>query len=114
MAAIGSNIAKWYVAKLKAHPIVTNLSSAFVLMTTGDLVAQEIETRKRHRQHSAPSTDAEGEDKLSSFITSSQQSNASKGTSPSTSLFPKDTFFNALEGKLSSWDTRRTMTMAAW
>jgi len=38
-----SSFAKWYVAKLKAYPLITNMSSAFLLMTTGDVLAQELE-----------------------------------------------------------------------
>jgi hypothetical protein len=38
-----SGLLKWYLSHLKTHPMVTNVGSALVLMTTGDVMAQEIE-----------------------------------------------------------------------
>ena len=38
-----SAFAKWYVAKLKSHPMLANMCSALVLMAMGDAAAQEIE-----------------------------------------------------------------------
>jgi len=34
---------KWYIGLLKSKPVVANLGSAFVLMSVGDVMAQEIE-----------------------------------------------------------------------
>lgn len=49
----------WYLGRLKSHPMTTNMASAFVMMTTGDLLAQELEVRQqqqeRHYDSIAPS-----------------------------------------------------------
>jgi hypothetical protein len=37
------SILKWYLSHLKTDPMVTNVGSALVLMTTGDFMAQEVE-----------------------------------------------------------------------
>jgi hypothetical protein len=41
-----SAILKWYISHLKTHPMLTNVGSALVLMTTGDFMAQEIELHR--------------------------------------------------------------------
>ncbi len=111
MSAVGS-IAKWYVTKLKAYPLITNLSSAFVLMTTGDLLAQEIESRhKRRNNHQHLSVTvidkkSSGSSSLGDLI--SQESECSvMGTS--SMVFPSQ-----LMPSLSFWDPMRTVTMTAW
>jgi hypothetical protein len=38
-----SSFVRWYLHKLKTYPIYTNISSALVLMTVGDIMAQGLE-----------------------------------------------------------------------
>lgn len=38
-----SSFVRWYLNKLKTYPIYTNISSALVLMTVGDIMAQGLE-----------------------------------------------------------------------
>ena len=48
-----SSFARWYVAKLQAYPVPTNMASALVLMCVGDLMAQEIEVHYLAEDESA-------------------------------------------------------------
>uniref|UniRef100_A0A7R9ZN21 Peroxisomal membrane protein MPV17 n=1 Tax=Craspedostauros australis TaxID=1486917 RepID=A0A7R9ZN21_9STRA len=51
-----STFARWYLSKLKANPLATNMSSAFLLMTVGDLLAQQLETHAQSEQSLSSST----------------------------------------------------------
>jgi hypothetical protein len=44
---MASIFARWYIAKLKAFPMITNVSSGVILMSTGDVLAQHLETIER-------------------------------------------------------------------
>lgn len=118
MAAVGS-IAKWYVAKLKAYPLLTNVSSAFVLMTTGDLLAQNMEASKKrsNAQHHLSVTviDKKNGGDSSSHV-SLDFEGAIMGTS-SVSMTVESlasTTIESIAESISIWDSTRTMTMAAW
>ena len=56
-----SALLKWYISRLKTHPMVTNVGSALVLMTTGDFMAQEIELHNLVEHFSAESTSSKEE-----------------------------------------------------
>jgi hypothetical protein len=78
-----STILKWYISHLKTHPMVTNVGSALVLMTTGDLMAQEIELHNLVEYFSAErsSSKEDGVHHAQRFATSvapEQQANAPK------------------------------------
>lgn len=39
---------RWYISRLKSHPMLTNMGSALVLMASGDVMAQELERNHFH------------------------------------------------------------------
>jgi hypothetical protein len=55
-------VLQWYLSHLKTHPMVTNVGSALVLMTTGDVMAQEIELHPLVENFSAESSSSKEED----------------------------------------------------
>jgi hypothetical protein len=56
-----SAVFKWYLSRLKTHPMVTNVGFALVLMTTGDLMAQEVELHNLVEYFSAESSSSKEE-----------------------------------------------------
>jgi hypothetical protein len=79
-----SALLKWYISRLKTHPMVTNVGSALVLMTTGDLMAQEIELHNLVEYFSAESTSSKEEgghhaaQRFATSVTTEQQANHPK------------------------------------
>lgn len=51
-----SAFAKWYLTKLKTHPMMTNMASALVLTMTGDAMAQQFEHYEQNKDAEAEST----------------------------------------------------------
>uniref|UniRef100_A0A7S2Y9B5 Uncharacterized protein n=1 Tax=Entomoneis paludosa TaxID=265537 RepID=A0A7S2Y9B5_9STRA len=52
---------KWYLASLKSHPLLTNMGSAMVMMTSGDMVAQEMEFAASVADRAASQSDSNEE-----------------------------------------------------
>jgi hypothetical protein len=44
---MASLFARWYVAKLKSFPMITNIGSGVILMSTGDMLAQRLESNEQ-------------------------------------------------------------------
>lgn len=105
--AYGS-FAKWYVAKLKAKPFLVNVSSGFLLMSTGDVLAQRVEVRKHSQQEVLETTS------IQSTIDEPQTSSTS--SVESMFLEATDTIYRTLREEIDSfgWDKSRTAKMAAW
>lgn len=124
MAAVGS-IAKWYVAKLKAYPLATNLSSALVLMTTGDLLAQEVESRQKRGRNNQQllsmnvidENDDDSGISLHNPTPTGSKGSAVIGTSSSSTFLDSQSSSLAMVARTTegnNWDPARTLTMAAW
>jgi hypothetical protein len=118
---IAGSFAKWYVAKLKAYPIITNVGSAFVLMTTGDVLAQELQVVNGPQSNKSPRDQRLSLDRCDTAIgpitsmpattTFNNRQTTTMGTSSAAAaaswqaLVPEEFWF---------WDPFRTGTMAAW
>lgn len=102
-----ASFAKWYVAKLKAQPLLVNLSSGFLLMSTGDVLAQRVEIRaNKPRQQS-----------LEQQSTSSTTTLEDMLSSPAAMfLQATDAAYRTFQEEIESfgWDKSRTAKMAAW
>jgi hypothetical protein len=120
---VAGSCAKWYIAKLKTYPIMTNVGSAFVLMTTGDVIAQALEVSgleakspKERRlslgRHGTiePVTSDDQEDRLE-YATQSSAPPSTMGTS---ALATPSSAWKAIQDEFWFWDPFRTATMAAW
>jgi hypothetical protein len=56
-----ASFARWYVSKLHSYPWTVNLGSALVLMTAGDVLAQELEVHGMDKTTSSSSSNKEQE-----------------------------------------------------
>ena len=121
------SFARWYVAKLKARPLLVNVSSGFMLMSTGDVLAQRIEVGASADEGEPPSTNQQQQRQLITVVDASSLSSPTS-TSASTpgAMFLKVSDFDAahrfrsfrdkIEDEIASfdWDRSRTAKMAAW
>ena len=103
------SFAKWYVAKLKAQPLLVNVSSGLLLMSTGDVLAQRVEI----------GSDAKHQQQQQQMITSTsigETSNSSSLSPASLFLQATDVAYQTLQDEIASfgWDKSRTAKMAAW
>lgn len=109
---VAGTFAKWYVAKLRAKPFVVNVTSGFLLMSTGDVLAQRVEVRaidrKHHPQHETLETTTQTAVEKSESTTSSSLE--------SMFLEATDAVYRAVREEIDSfgWDKSRTAKMAAW
>ena len=103
------SFAKWYVAKLKAQPLLVNIGSGFLLMSTGDVLAQRVEIGIESKQEQALERQT---------ITATSLASTSSSSSSPASLFLQatDDAYRTLQDELTSfgWDKSRTAKMAAW
>lgn len=127
------SFARWYVRKLHAHPWTVNLGSALILMTVGDVLAQELEVHGMDKTTSAADDDeldlhphihVRRYGTMGPDLESHPHHNAHSkpefnivtgtptavGTSSSTTI----SAFNAIRDELWFWNPFRTVTMAAW
>eukprot|EP00536_Pseudo-nitzschia_multiseries_P006139 jgi/Psemu1/286261/fgenesh1_pg.127_\ len=117
------SLAKWYVAKLKAQPLLVNVSSGFLLMSTGDVLAQRVEVRasasasdprKQHKPSEQTTTTATA----AAMGNESESSSSSNNNTTIGSVFLQatDAAYRALQDEVASfgWDKSRTAKMAAW
>ena len=119
-----SFFAKWYIAQLKAYPMLTNISAAIVLTTTGDVLAQELEQQAQQKSTgvslslkptaSATTRQHEQEHLLGSHHRQQamgllEESLTKKKLTEASSSCSSD-----LSSSPSSWDPFRTGTMVAW
>ena len=112
---VATMIAKWYVAKLKTYPMITNVSSAMVLMTTGDVLAQELESTNNSigRQQRQPIQDEVSSilERLVCAATTALTSTSTLGT-PASSDKDDDSFSSSNNG--FNYDLMRTSKMVLW
>jgi hypothetical protein len=123
MPVLGS-FAKWYVAKLKAYPIITNVGSAFVLMTTGDVLAQELQVNgtqsnksppRDHQRLSLDRYDTIGPiTSMPATATFGFLNNRQTTTMGTSSTATPSSAWQAIQDEFGFWDPFRTGTMAAW
>ena len=117
--AYGS-FAKWYVAKLRAKPILVNVSSGFLLLSTGDVLAQRVEVRTNDRNNHTRSEKIDNyHQQQTTTATSVDESETLTSTSSSSApmfLEATDAMYRALGEEMASfgWDKSRTAKMAAW
>ena len=106
------SFAKWYVTKLRAKPLLVNVSSGFLLMSTGDVLAQRVEVRATDRNHQK---DKKEECEQIAPVVEKSESSTSSSLS-SIFLDATDTVYRTLQEEMSSfgWDKSRTAKMAAW
>ena len=106
------SFAKWYVAKLRAKPLLVNVSSGFLLMSTGDVLAQRVEVRATDRNHQKDKK--EENEQIAPVVEKSELSTSSSLSS--IFLEATDTVYRTLQEEMSSfgWDKSRTAKMAAW
>jgi len=108
--AYGS-FAKWYIAKLKAKPLLVNVSSGFLLMSTGDVLAQRVEIQAIDRNQQ------QDEKEQQQTTTAVDVSNSLTSSSPASMfLEATDAAYRILREEITSfgWDKSRTAKMAAW
>lgn len=103
--AAANMLLKWYLMKLRTHPLLTNVSAAFVLMSTGDVMAQQIE---QQQQQQPPFEQQQIETEVSNskvvLLRHSQSVNQQLQQWTETTTHTN----------ISSIDIVRTGTMAAW
>mmetsp|Transcript_10985 Transcript_10985/g.25985 ORF Transcript_10985/g.25985 Transcript_10985/m.25985 type:complete len:270 (-) Transcript_10985:477-1286(-) len=104
------SFAKWYVARLKAQPFLVNVSSGFLLMSTGDVLAQRVEVGagETQKQWQRP-------DQTTTAATVEESSSSNTGLG-SFILQATDAAYRALQDEIAlfGWDKSRTAKMAAW
>ena len=107
-----ASYAKWYVAQLKAKPFLVNVSSGFLLMSTGDVLAQRVEVRGNDRtQHEHETAQAPEP------TTTTVAVEPSSSTSPASILLEAtDRVYRTIQEEMATfgWDKSRTAKMAAW
>mmetsp|Transcript_4913 Transcript_4913/g.10044 ORF Transcript_4913/g.10044 Transcript_4913/m.10044 type:complete len:344 (+) Transcript_4913:124-1155(+) len=129
------SFARWYVAKLKAQPLLVNVSSGFLLMSTGDVLAQRIEVGAR--EEGEPSTkqqhhqqQQQQQQQLIKVVDASSLSSPASSSGTPGAMFLKvsdfdsarqyqcqyQSFRDKIEDEIASfgWDKSRTAKMAAW
>ena len=109
---VAGTFAKWYVAKLRAKPFLVNVSSGFVLLSTGDVLAQRVEVRANDRNNRHQILHDE-----QNQVALVEETESSSSSSPvSMFLEATDAIYKAIGEEITSfgWDKSRTAKMAAW
>jgi hypothetical protein len=131
------SFARWYVSKLKTHPFMTNMSSALVLMATGDVFAQHLEVNKGYsggEQDRTMRSNVEGGQRLplkrygtlGPVTEENEPSQATNNNNPLRNYYRSSTLgtsstalqsasvFEAIQQECWFWNPFRTGTMVAW
>lgn len=112
---VAGTFAKWYVAKLRAKPFLVNVSSGFLLLSTGDVLAQRVEVRANDRNNRHQILHDEQHQAQAAALV--EETESSSSSSPvSMFLEATDAIYKAIGEEITSfgWDKSRTAKMAAW
>ena len=138
-----ASFARWYVSKLHTYPWTVNLGSALVLMTAGDVLAQELEVHGMDKTSLSPSNEEdelldrpgnfrvrryarESEEESQShhkthnsrpefnFFTASPSTAIGTSSSSSTTVLDDVSILDVIRDEFWFWNPFRTATMAAW
>jgi hypothetical protein len=105
-----ASFARWYVSKLHASPWTVNLGSALVLMTAGDVLAQQLEVHGMDNTKSSSSNEKELLDRHPQHIHVRRYGTTLSSTVSDVSVSILDT----IRDEFWFWNPFRTATMAAW
>ncbi|KAL3909946.1 MAG: hypothetical protein SGILL_007886 [Bacillariaceae sp.] len=130
---MAGTLSKWYMAKLKSAPLLTNLSTGVVLMTGGDVLAQRVEAKGSSGVIQEESSSSEcldiqnclrGEQEIMGTSSTSSQQSYSEEHDNDLFLMASDSMLHLaqhhehvverLKDTLAFWNPHRTGTMASW